>query len=120
MLCTEVSYPIGTIEDKSQGYFVKDSNALAPNHSGFIQISVQAFSHPSRILPNRNAITVTIPCRIEESDPEICERTNDDAMKRLQTQMQYATLDSVSETMIVSIDEVKKIILEYLLKLEDK
>jgi hypothetical protein len=68
MLCAEVDYPIGVIEDQSRGYYVKHLNAPAPIDSGSIYVGVQAFSHRSHIYRNRIAITICIPYKLGDGD----------------------------------------------------
>ena len=115
--CGEVSYPIGVIEDESQGYYVDGTRVSPPiyhPYTGSVDIS-----HQSKI-PNRIAITIRIPYGKSGLSKEDEELRNRYGIKSLSAAFQYKNVQSVSATLVISKNEATQIISDHLAKLESQ
>ncbi len=120
-LSSEITYPVGAIEDESQGYLVDRTDISTPNRLrvGHSYLSSTGFSGDSNLRPNRIAVTIKIPYVLDTWETEETgEQWNAHSRDKLQTVLQYPTLESVMVTMTIGIEEAKEIILDYLTRLD--
>lgn len=121
LLYANFDYPIGIIEDESQGYLVH-STALSrqQRHPGkHIYTSSTDFSVENMLQNNRVAVTIKIPYAQDswESDRD-GELWNAHSREKLNFAFQYPTLASITVMMTIDLSEAQNIILDYLSKLE--
>ncbi len=116
--CNEVTYPIGIIEDESQGYLVKSSEDSPPTYHEYIAST--DFSYPSNIYPNRIAITIRIPYGKSGFSKEDEKFLKIHGIQSLSAAFQYKRVQSVSTTLTISRDEAAQIINDHLAKLESE
>jgi hypothetical protein len=116
--CNQVTYPIGVIEDESQGYFVEHSQDSPLNNHAYIGST--DISRSSNIYPNRIAITITIPYGKSGLSKEDEELRNTYGIQSLSAAFQYKRVQSVSTTLTISRDEAAQLINDHLTKLESE
>ncbi|MCA0453486.1 MAG: hypothetical protein LCI00_05885 [Chloroflexi bacterium] len=121
LLYANFDYPIGIIEDESQGYLVHTNEATRPQRlpGRHIYTSSTDFSVENMLQPNRVAVTIKIPYALDawESDKD-GEMWNAHSREKLESAFEYPTLASVSVMMTIDPAEAHIIIVDYLTKLE--
>lgn len=120
LLYEALDYPIGIIENESQGYLVRSTaTANQPRVPGrHIYTSSTDFSIENMLQPNRVAVTIKIPYAQDTWESlKDGDLWNTHSREKLASAFQYPTLASVTVMMTVDLNEAQTIILDYLTKL---
>lgn len=119
-LIASIDYPVGIIENESQGYLVPNANTHLVRVPGkHTYTSTTDFSAQNVLTPNRIAVTIKIPYAGDTWQTEQEGRQwNEHSREKLRAAVRYPNLASVSVMMTIDVEEAQHIILDYLADLE--